>query len=154
MHEYSVMVEAAVAVDDDAVETVLDALAPLGGVVHLTATRWGARVSVEAPDARAAALHGWAAWKTACRQTAVRGRPVVHLEVTAAPALDWNPTEARPPELVGVSELAGLLGVTRQRASQLATHERFPRPVAHLASGPVWDAAAVRAFLRGEGRGR
>jgi predicted DNA-binding transcriptional regulator AlpA len=56
--------------------------------------------------------------------------------------------KARVPELAGVSEVAQILGVSRQRARQLADDPRFPKPVAVLMSGPVWIAADVRAFLK------
>ena len=51
------------------------------------------------------------------------------------------------PALVGVTEVAGLLGVSRQRVTQLDRDlDDFPRPLARLAAGPVWVAAEVRAF--------
>lgn len=50
-------------------------------------------------------------------------------------------------ELAGASEVAEILGVVRQRVSQLAnSHPDFPAPLAELHSGPVYDAAAIRAF--------
>ncbi len=73
--------------------------------------------------------------------------PVVRIEVT-----EWNEFERqleRPtyPDLLGVSELAGLLGVSRQRASELAHSTHFPSPTAELASGPVWFANNVQRFV-------
>jgi hypothetical protein len=51
------------------------------------------------------------------------------------------------PELVGMTELGALLGVTKQRANQLtAEHESFPAPVLALASGRLWLRAAVEAW--------
>lgn len=50
------------------------------------------------------------------------------------------------PELVGISEIAELLGVTRQRASALQTNTGFPAPAAVLRSGPVWYAADISRF--------
>ncbi len=48
---------------------------------------------------------------------------------------------------VGLSEVASILGVSRQRAVQLAVQYRdFPPPVAELAAGRVWDRAAVEAW--------
>jgi prophage regulatory protein len=50
--------------------------------------------------------------------------------------------------VVGIAELASILGVSRQRAAQLAVeHSDFPQPLAELRSGRVWDEAAVRAWV-------
>jgi len=51
--------------------------------------------------------------------------------------------------LVGLSEIASILGVTRQRASQLVRdYDDFPPPVAELAAGRVWETAAVEAWSK------
>lgn len=53
------------------------------------------------------------------------------------------------PVLLGASEVAALLGVTRQRVHQLATeHPQFPAPLVRVAMGPLWDERAVEAFAR------
>ena len=58
---------------------------------------------------------------------------------------------ARFPKLAGLAEVASLAGgVTRQRASQLANHPDFPKPVDRLAMGPVWREADVIKFLATE----
>ncbi|HYZ91289.1 MAG TPA: Clp protease N-terminal domain-containing protein [Actinomycetota bacterium] len=50
--------------------------------------------------------------------------------------------------LVGVAEIARLLGVSRQRVAQLsAAYPDFPRPEAELASGRVWSAESIEAWL-------
>lgn len=52
-------------------------------------------------------------------------------------------------DLMGNSEVAEMLKVSRQRVSEIArTHEQFPQPVAKLASGPVYAAEDVKAFER------
>ena len=51
--------------------------------------------------------------------------------------------------LVGLSEIASMLGVTRQRASQLVRdYDDFPPPVAELAAGRVWETATVEAWAK------
>jgi prophage regulatory protein len=51
--------------------------------------------------------------------------------------------------LVGLAEIAAMLGVTRQRAGQLARdYDDFPKPVAELASGRIWERAAVEAWAK------
>ena len=50
--------------------------------------------------------------------------------------------------LVGVSELATLLGVSRQRVAQIAdSYPDFPAPEAELASGRIWTREAVEGWL-------
>jgi predicted DNA-binding transcriptional regulator AlpA len=62
----------------------------------------------------------------------------------------------RPIPLVGAHEIRGMLGVSRQRAYELAMRSDFPRPVAELAQGKVWVLADVEAWIRvyraGQGR--
>lgn len=54
--------------------------------------------------------------------------------------------EPARPELVGLSEIAELLEVSRQRASQLRSLPAFPAPVAELRSGPVWYRSDITRF--------
>ncbi|MGH2760065.1 MAG: Clp protease N-terminal domain-containing protein [Actinomycetota bacterium] len=50
--------------------------------------------------------------------------------------------------LLGLTEIAELLGVSRQRVDQLSnTYADFPRPEADLASGRVWSKAAIEGWL-------
>lgn len=53
-------------------------------------------------------------------------------------------------ELVGVAEIAAMLGVSRQRVDQLAAAEDFPPPLAELAAGRIWARAAVEEWMAGE----
>lgn len=51
--------------------------------------------------------------------------------------------------LVGLTEIASMLGVTRQRAGQLVRdYDDFPPPVAELASGRVWETTAVETWAK------
>lgn len=48
---------------------------------------------------------------------------------------------------VGLSEVAEIIRVSRQRALQLVRdYADFPAPLAELAAGRVWDRAAVEAW--------
>lgn len=49
-------------------------------------------------------------------------------------------------ELMGIAEVAELLRVTRQRADQLRDNSTFPRPVANLRCGTIWNAEDIRAW--------
>jgi len=48
--------------------------------------------------------------------------------------------------LGGVAEVAGELGVSRQRASQLRGVTGFPAPVGTIAAGPIWDLDGVASW--------
>lgn len=48
--------------------------------------------------------------------------------------------------LAGVHEIAELFGVSRQRVHQLAAEPDFPRPLAVLAAGAVWNRKDVERW--------
>lgn len=52
--------------------------------------------------------------------------------------------------LVGVSELAEMFGVTKGRIVQL--RPKLPEPAAVLAAGPVWEADVIVAWAEETGR--
>jgi predicted DNA-binding transcriptional regulator AlpA len=53
-----------------------------------------------------------------------------------------------PHHLLGLTEIAELLGVSRQRVDQLSnTYADFPPPEADLASGRIWSKAAIEGWL-------
>lgn len=54
--------------------------------------------------------------------------------------------------LVGAQEIARMLGVSRQRVTQLAARPDFPAPVVVLAMGKVWHTEEVAAWARSTGR--
>jgi len=85
---------------------------------------------------------------TAARKAGLPPWPVVKLEVTEWDRFDAELDEPNTPDLVGIAELAELVGVRRQRASVLARRSDFPDPLAELASGPVWDRRMVERFVR------
>ncbi len=50
-------------------------------------------------------------------------------------------------DVVGASEIAELLGVSRQRVYELIeSHEDFPHPIARLARGSVWERSAIERW--------
>src|SRR5439155_14570990 len=59
----------------------------------------------------------------------------VHLEVAEELAPAGNPSSM--PQIVGIAEVALMLRVTKQRASELAKSPEFPRPLASLKAGPI-----------------
>jgi predicted DNA-binding transcriptional regulator AlpA len=48
--------------------------------------------------------------------------------------------------LVGLTEIAAMLGVTRQRASQLSRQKGFPPPLDRIAAGPVWREDVIKRW--------
>lgn len=51
-------------------------------------------------------------------------------------------------ELMGTSEVAEFLGVSRQRVLVLARQPSFPPPLAVLRMGNVWRAADIRRWAK------
>lgn len=49
--------------------------------------------------------------------------------------------------LVGLTEIAALIGASRQAAHKAAGRPDFPRPLDELASGPVWRRRDVDRWL-------
>jgi predicted DNA-binding transcriptional regulator AlpA len=58
----------------------------------------------------------------------------------------------RPLDLVSIGDIAGMLGVTRQRADALSRTKDFPEPVATVAGGRLWMRDEVLAWMRDTGR--
>jgi len=54
--------------------------------------------------------------------------------------------------LVGAKEACEILGVSRQRLQYLSERPDFPRPVAVLSLGRVWETEAIREYARRTGR--
>lgn len=61
-------------------------------------------------------------------------------------------SEAEVPECVGLSEVASILEVSKQRVYQLTQRTDFPDPIFRLKATPVWLADEIRRF--GQGRRR
>jgi len=53
---------------------------------------------------------------------------------------------ARVPELVGLAEVAELLGKSRRQAIRWTSEPGFPTPVARLRATPVWRKADVERW--------
>lgn len=51
--------------------------------------------------------------------------------------------------LMGAAEVAKLLGVSRVRVHQIAaTDPTFPKPIAELAAGRIWDRVTIEEWAR------
>ncbi len=66
--------------------------------------------------------------------------PLARVEALTEPELDrlLDEPDPRAPDLVGIAEIGAMLGVSRQRASQIQVRYDFPTPLARLKAGPVW----------------
>lgn len=123
---------------DQIVEQLNDYFPAVGGRGH----RIGVTMSIEAATARQALDRGYAALRQALGRHAV-------ITLGKVQSLDEFERELEAPEvpaLVGLSETAVILGVSRQRASELTERPDFPHPVASLASGPVWLRSTIVGF--------
>jgi len=49
--------------------------------------------------------------------------------------------------LAGIAEIADLLGVSRQRVTQLTKQDTFPEPLQRLRMGPVWKLSDIQAWI-------
>lgn len=124
-------------------EGELAGLAELGAVAYdLDRRRASVTLTIERDDPSAAIEWGMRKIKASGGK---RGEPVA-VEVLTTAEQDRRLAEPAFPELAGVSEIAELLGVTRQRASSVQHLEAFPAPVAELRSGPVWRKADLTRF--------
>lgn len=128
---------------------LLDGLADHAGVAHGAANgrRYGARLSVGAESPAAAVEAATEVFEKAAAAAGLPPWQVVQVEVLAPEELRRQNAAPTLPELVGVGEVAELLGVSRQRASGLARSPAFPPPVAELKAGPVWARASVERFV-------
>jgi hypothetical protein len=56
-------------------------------------------------------------------------------------------------DLVGIAEIAEMIGVTRQRVDQLSRNDPdFPEPVAELHAGRIWTRHDVLQWAQRAGR--
>jgi hypothetical protein len=86
-------------------------------------------------------------FRTLAEKAGLPAWPVVRADAMTYDEQDRDLATPNFPELVGVTEVADLLGVSRQRASALAKSSGFPVPVAVLAAGPVWTRPSLNRFV-------
>jgi hypothetical protein len=144
---WSIEVELGVTdVSDDIVEDLHDHLADCSPAIGIAPSgNLSARISVEAGTVRQAVDAALKSVTAAAKAVGTSHR-VVGVEAMTEQELDRRLAEPSVPELVGISEIAAMLGVVRQRAAQLVQREDFPPPVTHLKSGPVFVKWQVEAF--------
>lgn len=57
-------------------------------------------------------------------------------------------TERPSGSLVGLAEVAVLLGLSKPATVRRTQQSDFPAPLAELAAGPVWDRADIVAYAK------
>lgn len=119
------------------------------GAVSVTGNRLGFHLWVGAPDVENAIRAATAAVLDAAAAADTEIQPEL-AQVSVKPWADFEKELdiSNLPELAGVAEIALILGVSKQRVSELATSATFPDPLARLKSGPVWDSRAIGNLVR------
>lgn len=106
----------------------------------------GIRVSVFSGDPVHAANRVLEAFEKAIAEAEAGPRTVVRVDVMSEDYQDrWLAEE--PEQFVGVAEVADILGVSKQRVSELRGGPGFPEPVTELAAGPVWRLSTLQRFV-------
>ncbi len=153
-HEWSVYIQAAhdLGVENarKVVEVALEHLKPFSAVTGFGPRTVDVQMSVDAESPGSAVVKATRAFLTAF----VRAKVPTQLEIVAVEAEDAERLDERlkqpdVPDLIGIAELAQILNVSKQRASQLARQRDFPVPYVRLASGPIWKKSNLSLFLEG-----
>jgi hypothetical protein len=124
------------------------AVTSIGGLAGGVGATFGvdATASGGSDPATEAVRLGVDAFETACRRVGIEHRGIARVDVMTDSYFDrWLTRE--PERFAGVTEVAALLGVSRQRVAELRMKPGFPAPVAELASGPVWRVSSLNRFL-------
>lgn len=125
-------------------EAAIEAIAEIGGAASgkVGGKRITTFITVDAPDMPAATA---AAIETIAERVPGKAESV---EVMTTKEHDRRLAQ-KPRQLGGLGEVAQLLGVSRTRVSQLRDRKDFPRPLAEISSGPVWDLGDLSRFADG-----
>ncbi|MBI2168005.1 MAG: hypothetical protein HYU28_00680 [Actinobacteria bacterium] len=150
--EWSVGIESLVTngegVTPAALTDLLDLLHAHAAVVGGQGNRLDARLTVAAESPADAVARTLELVCKAAERVGLGTPAAMKIEAMEASALELDLAGPNFPALVGIAEIADLLSVNRQRASQVARTGAFPAPVAELAMGPVWTAPSVRRFVQ------
>jgi predicted DNA-binding transcriptional regulator AlpA len=135
-------------VTSERLEAFAERLLPHHGVVGGGDDGYDAQFSLEGDDLAGVVTAALAVFAEARAAVGLPAWPYVELEVKTEWALDAELAKPPFPEVVGATEAARMLGVSRQRLYQLAERDDFPPPMVQLAAGPVWLTDSIRAFKR------
>lgn len=154
MSEWSIYIEAwapeskpgSVDATDARVNALVDSLAPMGGVVTADSTRWTAQITMTGTSAVDVVDRGVDLVAMTAAQCRLPQWSIERVEVVEVDRRDTELEVSNFPDVVGTTEVAELLGVTRQRIHELRKADRFPEPMVELAAGPIWLKPAIVAF--------
>jgi len=132
--------------DDDEAGELSDLLAEHGAAVAVAGAAVSVTLAVDAASARRALAEAEDVVAERLGKLGVQMAGLDAAEVLTTEEQDRRLAEPVLPQFAGVTEVAELLGVTRQRASALTTHPEAPTPVARLASGPVYVLSSWQRF--------
>jgi hypothetical protein len=142
---------------DEQVDAFIDALSSLGAprsTIGYGGLAGGIGVTfsidvrgVKGSDAVTEATRGAVeTFEAACEQVGIVHGGIARVDTMTDHYLErWITQE--PERYAGVSEVAELLGVSRQRVAQLRSKPGFPAPVAELRAGPIWEVSSFGLFL-------
>jgi hypothetical protein len=137
--------------DPDQLGEIEDTLAQLSAIVTgPTAAlphRFGVTLSIDGTSLPAAIDEATTLIEKAAAGAGMPAFTVAHVDAMTYSEHDRTLEETDDLQLVGVTEVAEILGVSRQRASELRKRPGFPTPVAELASGPVWTRPLLDLFV-------
>jgi hypothetical protein len=132
--------------DEDRIDDLVEVLSQDSAAVSYLPDRYSVRLSVQADDIRGAVQEAIQRVSAAVERSGLPSWPFVQVTAQTAEELDRDLAHPTIPELLGVAELAERLGVTKQRASNLAKDSCFPKPLTVLASGPIWAESTVARY--------
>lgn len=145
---------------EDHADEVVDALKRYRPAISYRRHTMSANFCIRSHAPMRAAESGFRVFRSALEKAGIKAHDyrVSGVEIQSLEGLDRSLKESHVADLVGVAELAKILKVSRQRASELARSPDFPKPIANLAAGPVWKKSAIgrhiRSWLRRPGRPR
>lgn len=134
------------AIDERSIEVLANEVHEHAGVVSWGDHSYSVRLSVEAPEVGKAVDVAVGNCHEAVTKAGLPTWPIATVLAQTPEALDIELSTPLYPSIVGVTELAEMLGVSKQRASELARSQSFPAPLTELASGPIWIQSNVRHF--------
>lgn len=126
---------------------LIELLSEYGAAISHGPNRYTVRLALDASSVEAATSEAISNVVTYADKVGLPYWPLVKIEATEWTEFERELDEPTYPTVIGVSELSQVLGVSRQRASELARTSHFPKPFAELASGPVWLEPTIRRFV-------
>jgi len=134
-------------VSEHSLEALADALVEHAGVPDSDRGAWGVRLSVDANGAEDALARALQLVGQAAHEADLPGWPLARIEMQPEEELYAELKRPAVPPLVGVHEVAEILGVSHQRVSAMRRSGRLPAPFADLAAGPVWTRPTLNRFI-------